>query len=725
MSRRSHAPCGTVQIAIALLAMPAFAIEVITVRGDRSDGELTESPSDSSAFIAYAPGAAVNRNGPLTGIPQYRGMHTYRVRTHIDGRQPHSAGPGWMDSPLHYLPSALIGRIEVYRGIAPVRVGSAIGGHVDAVAHTSSYRGSTDYAFGLRATLLGRTVDSGGNLSAFLSLANDRNRFHAFGVHDEGDAIHSGAGRLAGTEHERDYFGFGLGRNWGEDGELTFDYARNNTDEAGTPALPMDIGHYHADLLNLRLKMPHGAWRLKAQTHYQDTDHGMNNYRLRPAPNFSAAPLPPFLGEDRRDVQVNGDSWGGKLHAERPAGAGTLRLGTDWRRSETNALVSDPDFAPFTIDNFRAAVTREYGAFAEWEGVLAVRWRGEFGLRAQHTETSAGAVDHFRPPPCVDGNPATACPPPAMSVGMLSKRFNEAERNRADTHTDAVAVLLWEASDDWQLEFGLARKTRAPAYIERYLWVPLEANGGLGDGNNYVGDPTLDPEVSWQVELGVLWREGGRRFAPRLFHRSVADYITGVPATDAHVKRVSGMLNGDPTPMRFANVDAEFMGADLTFTLPLSPIWTLDGSASYVRGRLREDVLTLDATRLLRRAALDRIPPLRARVNAHRTVQRWTLTVAADFSARQTSPSLLATDDPLSPRNSAKETPGYVLFHAYARWHLPAHGLVAVTGVENLADRDYADPMNGFNRVLNSDAPLGHRLPGAGRNFFVRMVWEN
>ena len=173
---------------LLLAAPPLPAVEVITVYGYRlPDFTVAEHPSDSAAFIAAAPGGAVNRNGPLSGIPQYRGLHTYRVRTHVDGRQPHTAGPVWMDSPLHYLPSALVDRLEVYRGIAPVRVGPSIGGHIEAISHTSRYQADADYEFGARMTLDGHSVDDGGNASVFLSLANDQRRYHVYGVHDEGD----------------------------------------------------------------------------------------------------------------------------------------------------------------------------------------------------------------------------------------------------------------------------------------------------------------------------------------------------------------------------------------------------------------------------------------------------------------------------------------------------------------------------------------------------------
>ena len=750
-----------------LLAVTAFlfttvtvhAQEIITVFGSRTVFQHAGVPTDTPNLIRLAPGGAVSRNGALTSIPQYRGLNTYRVQTHLDGRQPHTAGPNWMDSPLHYMPSSLMDSVQVHRGIAPVRVGSALGGYIDALSYTSRYTLSEDYEFHARMTADNLSFNDGNSGSVFLSVSNNRSRFHLYGVHNEADETNSGDGKILASQYERDFFGFGAGHQLGE-GELTFDYARNNTGNAGTPALAMDIDFYHTDLMNFRYRGDTGEWHMEAQAHYQETDHQMSNYGLRAPPDFSnpmADILPPFRGTDRRWMFVDGLSVGGKLMGSRPWGNGTLQVGLDVRQSENGATVYDPDAAPFFVENVDDATTDEYGVFAEWSGSLGGPWIGEFGVRVQHTRADADSVQHFRPTcqmllrvnanqmnpygpggaraqaiedagGCDAAAPSVWMPPPAMSVGMLSGRYNRADRSQEDTEIDATAVFRYEWGESTELEFGLARKTRAPAYMERYMWVPLEVNGGLGDGNNYVGDINLKPEDSLQVELGLNWEDRGKKFSPRVFVRRVDDYITGIPATDEHIIRVSRMLNGDPTPVQFANVDAEFYGADAVFGFPLTEEWRLDGTVSYVRGKLRESFQSQmradGTTRTIRDDSIYRMPPLRGLLSVSRTLDNWVVSAEVDWAARQSKISQLMLDDPQNPKNHDRPTSGYALYNLRTQYMHPSMGFMLSAGVENLTDRMYVDHMNGFNRVSGGELAVGERLPGPGRNIYARINWE-
>ncbi len=733
----------------------AKAQEVITVYGVETVFQHAGVPTDTPNLIRLAPGGAVSRNGPLTSIPHYRGLHTYRVQTHLDGRQPHTAGPVWMDSPLHYMPSSLIESVKVHRGIAPVRAGSAIGGYIDAVSHTSHFGLGEEFEFSGRMTADNQSANSANTYSVFLSGANDATRIHVYGVHDEAGETKSAQANIATSKFARDFFGIGGGRQW-QGGEFSLDIARNNTGDTGTPALPMDIAYYHTDLVNFRLKHELGEWQIDAQLHYQDTVHDMSNYHMRPAPDFSQANiLPPFRGTDQRQVDVWGESTGGKLIAERAWGEGDLRVGVDFRQNENSATIYDPDVGAFFVENFKDAETDEYGVFAEWSGALGNAWHGEFGLRVQYTEADAAPVSHFRPTcqlllnvnansmhpmygpdgslamrGCDDPTLTMAdwMPPPAMSVGQLSGRFNRADRSHEDTEVDATAVLHYDWSESVQLEFGVARKTRAPAYMERYLWVPLESNSGRADGNNYVGAVNLDPEDSVQVELGLNWQQQGWGFSPRVFARRVDDYITGVPTDDVHVTRVSSVLNGDPTPVIFANVDAEFYGADAIFHVPIAEHWQVDGTVSYVRGKLRDSFRSHrradGSTRMIKDDNIYRMPPLRGLLSLSRALEDWVVVLEVDWAARQSKLSQLMLDDPLSGLNHNRPTSGYALYNLRAKYTHPSMGLTLSAGVENLTDRSYVDHMNGFNRVLDSDIPVGERLPGPGRNVYARIRWE-
>ena len=141
----------------------------------------------------------------------------------------------------------------------------------------------------------------------------------------------------------------------------------------------------------------------------------------------------------------------------------------------------------------------------------------------------------------------------------------------------------------YKRQLGIARKNRSPLYQERYLWIPLEANAGLGDGNNYVGNPLLEPEESHQIEIGFDWSFGDFYFSPRIFRRQVDDYIQGVSATNMAVIGVSANANGDPTPLIFANTEAEFNGVDATFGTKINASWRLEGVVSIVNAD-RKDI---------------------------------------------------------------------------------------------------------------------------------------
>lgn len=68
--------------------------------------DFQDNSADSAELLKILPGAAVNRNGGLTGLAQYRGMYGARVSVNINEVSFVSGGPNSMDSPLSYIPRA-------------------------------------------------------------------------------------------------------------------------------------------------------------------------------------------------------------------------------------------------------------------------------------------------------------------------------------------------------------------------------------------------------------------------------------------------------------------------------------------------------------------------------------------------------------------------------------------------------------------------------------------
>jgi len=298
------------------------------------------------------------------------------------------------------------------------------------------------------------------------------------------------------------------------------------------------------------------------------------------------------------------------------------------------------------------------------------------------------------------------------AVWLLRERFNAADRRREDDLVDWVVSLARDLSPTVTAEFGVARKSRAPIYQERFLWIPLEVNAGLGDGNNYVGNPDLDPEVSHQLEAGLEWATPGAYLTPRLHYRRIDDYIQGVASTDPLVNAVSANANGDPTPLEFANVKAEIYGLDVGFGVRLGPRLRLDGNAAWLRGERRDvdDDLYRMAPPNLRLGLTWSGGPLR-------------LTLEQVLVAEQDRLSAALTDDPANPLNRFESVDGYALTNLYGSYDV-GRGLRVDVGVENLFDEDYVDPLSGFNRNGASAVPLGRRLPGRGVNAFARLWYR-
>ena len=260
-----------------------------------------------------------------------------------------------------------------------------------------------------------------------------------------------------------------------------------------------------------------------------------------------------------------------------------------------------------------------------------------------------------------------------------------------------------------KLKSALPAKTRSPNYQERYLWIPLEVNAGLGDGNNYVGNVDLDPEVSHQVELGWEWRDDSRYLKARSYYRSIDDFIQGTPSADMLTVAVSGNANGDPNPLQFSNVDAEIYGAELSAGYRLTEHWQLDASVEYSRGKRRD--ISDD---------LYRIAPLNGSLALTYLEDNWQLTAETLAFARQSKISATITDN--SAFGSSASTPGYGLVNLYGEYRLASQGVTLNAGIANLFDKDYVDHLTGFNRVAGGDVAVGDRLPGAGRNLYIGVT---
>lgn len=677
-------------------ALTPALTDVITVTGQRPDTTGTEridpdtlppaSGPDATRLVARLPGAAGLSNGALSGQVQYRGLAGARINIRIDGQNFASGGPNLMDPPLHYAPLPLVARMEVDRGVGPVSDGPGLAGGVDAVLKSMPFNDGPGLRTGYDITLAARSADSSYAAGGMAGIASDTLRLHMLASHESGGDIETASGTIGGSEHERSAWGLGAGWRSGAH-TLSLDLRRNETGPTGNPPFAMDIRYFNTDMARLAYTGEFDTVRLELAAGWADVAHAMNNYDLRPAPASMMARRETLAFAETRTVSAAlvFDAMGGEL-----------RTGIDRAGSNHDVTITNPSNAGFYLNSLPDIDIARTGAFIEWTGGLRAQWQGELGLRADYHEAEAGLA-------------STGPAVPAMP-GMLAMAFNAGDRTWDDTTLDAVARLWRPVSETATLRVTLARKTRVPTYLERFAWLPTAASGGLADGNTYVGDRDLRPETAWIAEAGFDWQSGSVYARPTVFYRRVDDYIQGVPfdatpgVIDTPVEMVSNM-NGDPTPLRFANTDAGLYGFDADFGWRIDANWRLDGTLSWVRGERRDTGDNLSGDNLYR------IAPPSLRLGASYDAADWSVTLETLAVAEQ---------DRVSQTLGEAETPGHVLVNAYGRWAVRP-GVEIAAGVENLLDQPWRDHLAGYNRNAGSDIALGQRLPGNGISAGIRI----
>ncbi len=671
----------TALLCTALFNTPSFAattpMDVITITAPASNAQQTElaegnlTAPDVGHWLDQVPGANRNDNGTISGFAQYRGQYGDRVATLVGGNQLSGAGSNGMDAPLSYAPSVMVDRVEVYRGIAPVSVAPDTFGGAVVVALKKA---STDKGNEGQILLSTLQPDPAHTAAARLAMGSGSYGGQLFFSRQVGHESEDGLGRATGRdEYEREQFGLDMALE-SDNGLYHAAWLRTNTGNALTAALPMDIDYIRTSRFTLDGRHQTSLGEVNWRVGYQDADHGMDNFSDRQVPNDSK----------KRYTHATSESIDARLTLARE----NWLYGLDIVHSNHDANLSNPSAESFFVINFAGVKDSRYSLFAEWNGYLGA-----------HSVTAGGRVKWNQADADEVGSSMAMMNPMVLA---LQQDFNNADRSQRDLTYDLALSVRHPLSNTLSVHAATAVKQRAAGYQARYLWLPMQASGGLADGKTYVGDVTLSPETAYQLNLGLDARTTDWQVSPQLFYQRIDDYITGRPSVDMRVRMVASMM-GDPLPLQFANQDARLYGADLNWRYNASNALSFSGTASYVRGDNRDTD-----------EALYRIAPLNARFNLHYQNGDWAFNTGLKAYARQNRVAAL---------NNERPSAGYAVVDMGLTRYFGA-GLLLKANVENLFDRFYAPHLSGLNRAAGSELALGEKLPAPGRRVSLMLEYS-
>lgn len=669
-------------------------LEVITITNQRHHGleslkgyaqGYTSAP-DLADWLTSVPGANINRNGPVTGIAQYRGLYGDRVATSLDGHPVIGAGPNAMDTPLSYSTPLIVDSMTVYRGVAPVSAGiNTLGGAIEVnmrKAETTNAKGTEltgDVQAGYRSNNQAKT------LSAVTNIASGDVAILLYGNSQTGDSMESGEGiEISPTDFDKVQLGGDI-RYKKNENEIGLTYHYTDTGESGTPALPMDIEYIESHRITIDGAFSLSEWQGEWQLGYLDADHGMTNFLMRENTDPSSY----------RRNNATAETSDFKIKLTKAFSFGELAFGVDGYFATHDSVITNPNNMMFEVVNFNDVEDNRYGIFTQWQNQFSDT-NVQLGVRLKRAESNAGEVN---------SSMRMMANMMGMLAGDLQDDFNNAERKVSDNNVDIALNTQTKLTNNLSFSAGVGLKNRAPSYQERYLWTPMEATGGLADGHTYIGDINLKSETAYQLDLGLNYQDESFMIAPHIFYQSIDDYIQGTPLEmeDMTARMMANMMAGDTNPLKFSNVDAKLYGIDLNSYYNVTDAIQLSTIVSYVQGERRD----IDDN-------LYRIAPLNGQVDVSYNAESWMVKASLVMATKQSD---------VSVTNNEQETSGYGVVNIDAQYFFN-NDLALRLGVDNILDKNYQNHLGGYNRVKGTDIAVMSRLPSEGVSAWAEVTYS-
>jgi iron complex outermembrane receptor protein len=697
---------------------------------------LLPASSDAASLLRYTPGVSLYGAGGVSSLPAIHGLADDRLRIKVDGMDLISACGNHMNPPLSYIDPASVERVQVFAGISPVSAGGdSIGGTILVESappefaapgagtlkkgEAGAFYRSNGQAYGghLAATLASETL----SLNYRGSTAQADNYKAGEDFKPAGLAA-AGRGWLDGDEVGSTMYktinqslGLGLLR---DNHLFELKVGVQDIPYQGWPNQRMDMTRNDSTQLNLRYQGDYDWGTLEARVYNEQTRHAMQFFddKLFWYGSNSGAPFPdgepcePSMGPEGcaagMPMDTDADNRGALVKGELAlSDRDLLRVGGEVQRYRLDDWW-DPagkGMWPDTFWNIRDGERDRLALFGEWEADWSAQWQTQLGLRYERVDMNTGEVQGYNASYLADATD-----------------FNAADRKKSDDNVDLTALARFLPDDRRSVEFGYARKTRSPNLYERYAW----STGGMamrmvnwaGDGNGYVGNLELEPEVAHTVSASFGWHDALQEswaLEVTPYFTYVEDYI------DA--ERCSGAMTGECTQanldrddgfvyLQFVNQSARLYGVDLSGHMPLGQsadygAFTATGVLNYVRG---ENASSDDN--------LYNIMPLHARLAVEQRVLRWTNTVELELVDAKTR---------VSAERNEVETSGYGLLHLRSSYEWKQARLDL--GVENLFDRFYNPPLGGAylgqgKTMSGTGVDWGLPVPGMGRSFYAGVT---
>lgn len=719
----------------------AQPVGVSTTVNDAEEKQVTTS--NTPDLLSGVPGAYTQYGGAVSGLPVVDGFIDDQLSVQTAGMRLQSACPNHMNPPLSYMPPSQVGTIHVYNNIVPVSVGGdAIGGAIQAdpampvfaqkgqtvtKGEIGPFYRSNGNAFG--GYLSGTAASDHFSVTYNGSYAQSQNYYAGAAFHPAGPAFQVGIAPnksalpftregnaipwISGNEVGSTYYqtqNHDVALAYHQDNHLLqLDLGVQDIPFQAYPNQRMDMTNNVALNANLRYTGQYDWGVLEAQAYNQYINHKMDfgedkQYWYGSPTTILADGMPMFSRALNTGAKVKASIVLSEQHI--------LRVGTEYQRYRDDEwwppspTTLPPGYrmggmAPGTFILLNNGQRDRYDVFAEWDARWHPQWTTQLGVRSDTVLMNTGPVQGYnsmydRPPL----SPATT--------------FNNAQRARTYENWNATALAAYTPDATQTYSLGYSLKSQAPNLYELYTWstsmMAMEMVGWFGDGNYYVGNLNLRPQIANTVSFTGDWhdKQGDYGLQVTPYYSYVYDYIdvqrlpTSLGGSVANLNATQGFVS-----LQFVNVNAQLFGADLSGHALLAkdtPVGDLEirGLASYVRGERSGG------------QNLYHMMPLNSTITLSQKFAGLTNSIQGQFVAAKNTVEELRNEIPTS---------AYALLNLSSSYQWKSVRVEA--GIQNVCNSLYYLPLGGayIGQGATMSGPMGPAwgiaLPGMGRMYYV------
>jgi len=663
--------------------------------------------SDTAKMFNGMPGVSFSGGGGISSRPIIHGMADDRLRVQVDGMNLISACANHMNPALSYVSPSSVLSAQILAGITPVSMGGdSIGGtiRVNSADPEFAEDGEAPLIKGQGSVFYRSNGDAqGGNIAA--SIANEHaeikytgstveSRNYKAGGNFTTQNTKNGNDVVSSSSYKSENQSLSLAlRN--DDHLAVIKVGQQNIPYQAFPNVRMDMTGDDSWFANVFTKSQFRWGNLEARAYHEDAQHKMNFLEDKMTTPTRSMPMDTHGVNQGLSVKANIDITDRHL----------LTVGSEYQRYRLDdwwdplgptlpppaMMMQNMMRGPAPFWNINGGKRDRIDLFTEWEGRWNQQWLTQLGARVGVVEMNAGDVMDYG-----------AVTPEARMVNSQNKK-------QTDVNIDWTALARYTFNDMQTYELGAARKTRSPNLYERFAWsrgtMAMFMNNWVGDGNGYVGDINLKPEVAHTVSATANWHDANQedwetKITP--FYTHVENYIDArlcQPANGKACVSTPGSFN----LLQLANFDAHLFGVDVSgskLLLETGKYGSLTGKTvlNYVRGQNNDTG-----------GNLYQQMPFNATVALEHQRGGWANTIETQIVAPKTDVQAVR----LEPK-----TAGYALLNlrsSYTWKHLRIDG-----GIDNLLDKNYALPLGGT--YIGERSIPGTAVPGMGRSFNVGMT---